>query len=230
MTYTQTFVEAATPTDAYVSNALNQGVGYYFDKAVGIGITPASSGLKLNGLLTGVTTVAGSSVDGIYLNAGSAYANNTVRARYSPRISMASYAWNSATSLSNKVMFGIEVIPDSGGVVIPAPTISTQRLAFSANYAGGGYSEIMSLYGDGTPAGKNGFANGEATFSSGASADTVTISGALTTDIYTFDWTSDPGTPGAVWFERKAGSFIVHTAGAVTGTPSWMWTRRKTLP
>jgi hypothetical protein len=232
MTYTQTIVQNVTPTNAYMSNTLNQGLGYSFDKGIAtLGAYLSSAyGLATNGTVVVSTLTTGSSSDGLLMRP-SAQTVASAPLRVAPSKKMQSNVWDSSGTPVNKTQtFKEEVFSVSGGTVLPAPSASTARYSWSFNHnGGGGYSEIMSLYGDGTPAGKNGFANGEATFSSGASADTVTISGAATTDVYTFEWTSDPGTPGAVWFERKAGSFIVHTAGAVTATPSWMWTRRKTL-
>ena len=71
----------------------------------------------------------------------------------------------------------------------------------------------------------NSVVSGTATFFSGASADTVLIAGATTNSIYITSFTSDPGTPGAHWTESKADTLIIHTAGAVTATPSWAWIR-----
>jgi hypothetical protein len=78
--------------------------------------------------------------------------------------------------------------------------------------------------------GKDGLCNGEAYFCTNASADTVAISGAATTDVYTFTWTSAPGaTAGNIYITRSSSGFIVTTAGATTGNPSYMWTRRKKI-
>jgi hypothetical protein len=228
MTYTQTLTGAATPINAYVSNVLNQGSGYCFDKGIGIGsgVTPSSLyAIRLNGTIyLYINTTVPS--NGIIISNTVATTSSPVR--QSPRILLTAQVWDStATAVSKTQNFSCEVIPVSGGTVLSAPSSLTARVAYSFDHNGGGYGEIASLYGDGTWAGKNGVANGTATFSSGASADTVNYAGCATTDVYTFEWTSDPGTPGAVWFERKAGSFIVHTAAAVTGTPTWMWTRNK---
>lgn len=71
----------------------------------------------------------------------------------------------------------------------------------------------------------NGITAGAAAFCTNAVKDTVAIASALSTDIYTFDWTSDPGSPGAHWYEAYAGGVYFYTDAATTGNPAYTWTR-----
>ena len=64
------------------------------------------------------------------------------------------------------------------------------------------------------------------TFKSGAQADTIEISGADATDKYVFSWTSDPGSPGAVWITAGTDTCFVNCEAAVTATPSCTVFRR----
>jgi len=65
------------------------------------------------------------------------------------------------------------------------------------------------------------------TFATGATADTVLISGLLDTDMYHFTWTSDPGAPQDEWVTAKEDTVIVTCGAAVTGTPTYNLIRRK---
>jgi len=65
------------------------------------------------------------------------------------------------------------------------------------------------------------------TFATGATADTVLVSGLLATDMYHFTWTSDPGAPQDEWVTAKADTVIVTCGAAVTGTPTYNLIRRK---
>lgn len=64
-------------------------------------------------------------------------------------------------------------------------------------------------------------------FGSGKDADTLTVSGGTSTDVYSFTWTSDPGDPVVVWVTARTGDVIITCDSAVSGTPSYTLLRRK---
>ena len=59
----------------------------------------------------------------------------------------------------------------------------------------------------------------------GTAADTITISGVKTYDMYLITFASDPGAPADWWYEAKVDSVIIHTGANVTDTPSYAWFR-----
>jgi hypothetical protein len=64
-------------------------------------------------------------------------------------------------------------------------------------------------------------------FAAADTIDTLLITGALATDNYVLTWKEDPGSPGAFWvFKAAAGTLIVETESAVTGTPAFNVHRR----
>jgi len=68
---------------------------------------------------------------------------------------------------------------------------------------------------------------GSDTFASNAAADTVVIAGAVATDFYFVQWTSDPGCSSVVYVVAGTGSLFVNSAEAVVGTPTYDWFRMK---
>lgn len=60
---------------------------------------------------------------------------------------------------------------------------------------------------------------------SGTSVDTVANTDGGVNSLYFITWSSNPGSPGAVWCETKTDTLIVHTASSVTGTPTYNWIR-----
>jgi hypothetical protein len=220
---------AASPVGTFTIDWSINGGAYSSKFSVNsVGNVTVAKNISASGTITSsIASIATTSTDG-FISVNPTAAVTGTRVQYSPRERQTASVWSTTGAGSAEThSFSQEVIPMSG----LTPGADSTRYAYKFNDSGDGttYLEVAALYGDGTPAHKNGTANGTAAFSTNASADTVTIAGALTTDIYNFTWTSDPGTPGAVWTERLAGSLIVHTKAAVTGNPTWCWTRRKTF-
>lgn len=150
MTYTQTFTGLTTPTSAYVSNTLNQGNGYYFDRGIGINVAPVSTwGLYSVYPIMLKYNIANTSTSMLMFSPANPCTKDIV-VRYSPNILLTGFVWDSTATAASKLQnFTQEVIPVSGGTVLPAPSASTARLRWSFDHNGGGYNEIMSLRGDG---------------------------------------------------------------------------------
>lgn len=58
-------------------------------------------------------------------------------------------------------------------------------------------------------------------FSGGASSDVISSSGITPSDHFIFSWTSDPGSPGAVWVVAGTDQVSVYTENPVTGVPTY---------
>ncbi|MDD5225577.1 MAG: hypothetical protein PHV97_00140, partial [Candidatus Omnitrophica bacterium] len=141
---------ASTPTSAYWSFTSTQSSGYKYDKGIGAKTLPSPSyGVSASTGYSGFANTAATSVDGLYLYPDNPASVSTVL-QYSPRIRLRAQVWDStATAVSKTQNFTQEVIPVSGGTVLPAPSAATARMRWSFDHNGGGYSEIMNLYGNG---------------------------------------------------------------------------------
>lgn len=96
-----------------------------------------------------VTSLTTTPTDGL-VAAQDALCTAAMPYRISPRLRFGACVWDSSGTPASKAQnFTNEVIPTSGGAVLPAPSASTARLRWSFDHNGGGYSEIMSLRGDG---------------------------------------------------------------------------------